>query len=230
VDNLAIWNAIKLGRYDRGVLIGKTDCGKTTLANFLINDPNKRYSVVWNPKGSKGIYEWDHTHINNLTELKDNDNTEKRLDWITGRIIETQRLVYTPLPILAEDENDQYDFFYWIYERKYTRLYIDEATSVCYSSSKAPRYLTAVLNRGRERGISTLTATQRPSGVPMNILSESEHYYVFRTLLPQDQDRIKAITGISIEDQLGLKDHEFFYFNVSRGLFPTKLKLNLKGE
>ena len=212
MDNLAIWNAIKLGRYDRGVLIGKTGCGKTTLARFLIEDDNKPYSVTWNPKGSENVFKWNQTHINNLTELKESQDA---------------RLVYTPHPTLAEDENDQYDFFYWIYERQYTRVYIDEATAIVYSANKAPRYLTAVLNRGRERGISSLTATQRPSGVPMNILAESEHYYVFRTLLPQDQQRIEAITGITIEKQIALNDHEFYYFNLSRGLFPTKLKLNL---
>jgi hypothetical protein len=214
VDNLAIWNAIKLGRNDRGVLIGKTDCGKTTLARFLIEDDLKPYSVTWNPKGSDNVYKWNHKHVTSLSELYDSEET---------------RLIYTPHPTLAEDEDNQAEFFYWIYERKFTRIYIDEATAVCYSANKPPRYLTAILNRGRERGISSLTATQRPSGVPMNILSESEHYYVFRTLLPQDQQRIESITGISVEDQIDLDNHEFYYFNISRGLFPTKLKLNLEG-
>jgi energy-coupling factor transporter ATP-binding protein EcfA2 len=212
MHNLAIWNAIKLGRNDRGVLIGKTGCGKTTLAKFLIEDETKPYSVTWNPKGSDNVFKWNQTHVTTLRDLQD---------------CEDNRIVYTPSPIVAEDENDQYDFFYWIYERKYTRLYIDEATAIVYSANKPPRYLTAVLNRGRERGISSLTATQRPSGVPMNILSESEHYYVFKTLLPQDKQRIQFITGISVEDQESLDDYQFYYFNVSRGLFPTKLKLNL---
>lgn len=212
MDNLALWQAIKLGRNERGVLIGKTNCGKTTLAKFLIEDNNKPYSVTWNPKGSEAVYKWNQKHVTSLTELFD---------------AEENRLIYTPHPTLAEDENDQYQLFYWIYERKYTRIYIDEATSIAYSVGKIPRFLNAIINRGRERGISTLTATQRPSAVPMNILSESEHWYVFRTLLPQDQQRIEAITGISIEEQLDLQDHEFFHFNVSRGLFPTKLKLNL---
>lgn len=212
MHNLAIWEAIKLGRNDRGVLIGKTGCGKTTLARFLIEDWKKPYSITWNPKGSDRVYEWDHKHVTTLSELYDTDDN---------------RIVYTPHPTLAEDEDNQYQFFYWIYERKYTRLYIDEATAIAYNGQKPPRYLTAVLNRGRERGISSLTATQRPSGVPMNVLSESEHYYVFKTLLPQDKQRIELITGISVEDQEDLEDFEFYHFNVSRGLFSSKLKLNL---
>ena len=216
MDNLAIWHAIKMGRNDRGVVIGKTGCGKTTLAKFLIEDYTKPYSVTWNPKGSDNVYEWKQKHVKSLPELY--DESEKN-----------NRLVYTPNELVAEDFNNQNEFFYWIYERKSTRLYIDEATSIVYTGVKVPRFLLAVLNRGRERRISTLTATQRPSGVPMNILSESEHYYVFKTNLPQDKLRIEQITGITVEDQEDLDDYEFYYFNVSRGLLPKKLKLNLNG-
>lgn len=219
MDNLAIWQAIKLGRNDRGVVIGKTGCGKTTLAKFLIEDYAKPYSVTWNPKGSDNVYEWKQRHVKTLSELYD-DSEDNRF----------RRLVYTPHPTVAEEFNNQNEFFYWIYERKNTRLYIDEATSIIYSANKVPRFLLAVLNRGRERGISTLTATQRPSGVPMNILSESEHYYVFKTNLPQDKKRIEEITGISVENQEDLDDYEFYYFNVSRGLLPKRLKLNLNGR
>lgn len=214
MDNLAIWQAIKLGRNDRGVVIGKTGCGKTTLAKFLIEDYTKPYSVTWNPKGSDNVYEWRQKHVKTLAQLYDESE-------------EYNRLVYTPHPTVAEEFNNQNEFFYWIYERGRTRLYIDEATAIVYSANKVPRFLLAVLNRGRERRISTLTATQRPSGVPMNILSESEHYYIFKTLLPQDKVRIEQITGISVEMQEELDDYQFYYFNVSRGLLPKRLKLNL---
>ncbi|HEY7162860.1 MAG TPA: hypothetical protein VH815_16485 [Acidobacteriota bacterium] len=217
MDNYGIWQAIKMGRNDRGVLIGKTGCGKTTLARFLIEDPNKHWSVTWNPKGSENVFSWyTQKHVSSLRELYDESQEE-----------ENNRLVYTPHPLKARDEKDQYEFFYWIYDRRNTRLYIDEATEIVYTSFKPPEYLTACLNRGRERGVSTLTATQRPSGVPMNILSESEHYYVFKLLLHQDKQRVEQITGITVEEQNDLNDYEFYYFNVSRGLLPKKLRLNL---
>jgi len=216
MDNYGIWQAIKMGRNDRGVLIGKTGGGKTTLARFLVEDPMKRFSVTWNPKGSEAVLEWNQLHVTSLRELYDASEKE-----------ENRRIVYTPDALKAKDEKTQYEFFYWIYERRYTRLYIDEATEIVYSSFKPPDYLTACLNRGRERGVSTLTATQRPAGVPMNILSESEHYYVFKLLLHQDKQRVEQITGITIEEQSTLNDYEFFYFNVSRGLLPRKLRLNL---
>lgn len=211
------WRAIKIGRDERGVLIGKTNSGKTTLARFLIEDDQKPFSVTWNPKGSDSILKWDHKHVTSLRKLYDAADKEER------------RLIYTPDPYLAEDEENQRELFYWVYENRNRRFYIDEATAIVYGGVRVPRGLLALINRGRERGISVLTATQRPSGVPMNVLSESEHYFVFEVLLPQDRQRIEAITGITVEDQMSLGDHEFFYFNQSRGLLPTKLKLNLNG-
>jgi hypothetical protein len=211
----AIWQSIRLGPNDRGALIGKTGSGKTTLARFLVEDPRKPWSVSWNPKNSDAIKEWtNQTEVSSLRALMDSDD---------------QRLIYTPDPFHAEDEYTQTEFFTWIYERKNTRLYIDEATQIKYGGTRIPRFLNAVLNRGRERGISTLTATQRPASIPMNVLSESEHFYIFKVLLPQDRARIEAVTGLTVEDQVSLEDFEFFYFNVSRGLLPRKIKLNLRG-
>lgn len=217
IDDFALWRTIKPGPFDRFVMIGKTGCGKTTLAQYFVEDSNAPFSVTWNPKGSDAILRWDQKHVTTLGQLYDAADDEER------------RLIYTPNPFLAEDARNQEELFYWVYENKNRRFYIDEATAIVYSGVKVPRGLLALINRGRERGVSVGTATQRPSGVPMNILSESEHYYVFKTLLPQDRARVEAITGITVEDQASLNDHEFFYFNLSRGLLPEKLKLNLNG-
>ena len=120
-----------------------------------------------------------------------------------------------------------------IYENKNRRFYIDEATSIKFGGVKIPEGLTALINRGREPGLSTMVATQRPSRIPMNILSESEHYYIFRLRLPQDRERVEDITGISVEDQARLRKYEFFYCSEEDGVLldnegsPRKLKLNL---
>src|SRR5215471_6179803 len=126
MDNFAIWQCVKLGRNNRGTLIGKTGCGKTTLAKFLIEDNQKPYSVTWNPKGSDAVLSWKQKHVYTLGELYE---------------CEDNRIIYTPNPFDAESETNQENLFYWIYERKYTRFYIDEATSICYPMNKSPRHL-----------------------------------------------------------------------------------------
>jgi hypothetical protein len=211
MDSLGLWQSIKLGRNDRGTLIGKTGSGKTTLARFLVEDFQKPYSITWDPKASDNVSKWNQKKVTSLTELYES---------------EEKRIIYTPSPFLAEDYGNQEEFFGWIYERKFTRIYIDEATCISYTGNKPPRFLTAVLNRGRERGISSLVATQRPAGVPINILSEAEHFYIFKVLHPYDKKRIEELCGIQVEDQEDLDDFQFYYFNVSRGLFPRKLTIN----
>src|SRR5262245_7199350 len=188
-------------------MVGLTGCGKTTLAKFLIEDYQKPYSVTWNPTGSDSVYSWKQKHVSTLPELYD---------------AEENSLIYTPSAFLAEDEKNQAEFFSWIYDRKNTRIYIAEASSIVYTVNNIPLYLPAVLNRGRERVISSLTATQRPTSVPLNILSESEHYYVFKLLLPSDRQRIEAITGITVEQQADLQHYEFYYFSLRIGLLPRK--------
>lgn len=211
MDNFGIWQSLKLGINDRGTLIGKTGSGKTTLAKFLLEDYAKPYSVTWNPKNSDTVNGWTHKKYTSMEELID---------------AEDKRIIYTPSVLKAEDEADQEVFFNWIYDRKYTRVYVDEATALI-GGSNPPRYLTAIINRGRERGISSLIATQRPKRVPLNILSEAEHFYIFKVLLYDDRKRIEEICGITLEQQSELNDYEFYYFNLSRGLFPRKIKLNL---
>jgi len=210
-DAFERWRRIKLGRNDRGVLIGATGCGKTTLARFLIEDVNKPYSVVYDPKISESIGKWPHTFYYDFGQLQE---------------AEERRLIYRP-PV--EEEQDAYAqnrFFQWVYWREHTRLYVDEAYALLGGSNPS-FYLQACLSRGRERGISTLIATQRPSRIPLITLSEAEHFYIFRLNLPQDQRRIEEITGITVEEQLSLEQFQFFYWNAITGRHPVKLKLSI---
>jgi len=212
-----IWRDLKIGRSDRAVLIGQTGSGKTTLARFLVEDPNKRYSVVWDPKGSDSIADWPRLHrrastFKQLVELAEDEDE--------------RRIIYTPHPYVAEDRDDQDQLFSWIYERGNTRFYLDEATCLAHGAYPS-RYLTACLQRGRERGVSTLVSTQRPARVPLNILSEAQFYFIFKVLLPVDRKRIEELTGISIEEQTELEEFEFFVWNAWRGRIGNKVKLRL---
>lgn len=207
------WRNIKIGRNDRAVLIGATGSGKTVLAQYLVEDNEKRNSVVYNNKPSDRILEtWTKTqrNIENFQELE---------------TAEEERLIYTP-PLketLSQDLQDE--FFGWIYERRYTRLYIDEATSL-RGGVNPSYYLQACLCRGRERGISTIVATQRPARVPLIITSEAEHFYIFRLNKLGDRQRVYDDTGISVDEQTDLERFEFIYYNALYGWRSNRLKIN----
>lgn len=199
------WQLLKLGRNDRGILIGATGSGKTFLGRYLVEDPDKKYSVVYDAKISESIGKWPHTFISDFEELQQSD---------------ARRIVYRPDYRESVDPLRQDAFFEWIYNRQFTRLFVDEAYAVAGGSNPSFHFL-AILSRGRERGISTLVGTQRPARIPLVTLSEAEHFYVFRLTWPNDRKRVEEITGgrITVQDQLNLNEYEFFYFNALRGVY-----------
>lgn len=57
------------------------------------------------------------------------------------------------------------------------------------------QWLGVLLRRGREAGITTYVATQRPMDIPLTILSEAEHVFVFDLNLEGDRRRIREVIG-----------------------------------
>jgi DNA helicase HerA-like ATPase len=205
------WQSLKLPKNDRGVLIGATGSGKTFLGRYLVEDAEKPYSVVYDAKISDSIGEWDHKIITDFDELVES---------------EERRIIYRPNYIEAVNPVEQDAFFEWVYLRKNTRLFVDEAYAVTGGTNPSFHF-QACLARGRERGISTLVATQRPHRIPLVTLSEAEHYWIFRLTLLNDRKRVEEITGITAEEQLDLKNHEFFYYSAFEGRYPRRLKISV---
>lgn len=208
------WRQLQIARNDRAILIGATGCGKTTLARYLIEDPSKRNSVVYDPKISESIDRWlfrPHVPYYDFHQLRD---------------AEEERLIYRPNYRESLDPRAQDAFFQWIYERRFTRVYVDEAYSLLGGTNPS-FHLQACLSRGRERGISAIVATQRPHRIPLITISEAEHFYVFRLNLLQDRQRVYELTGIDALEQTALNRFEFFYYNALMGERSGKLKLNL---
>jgi len=206
------WSSLTIGRNDRGVLIGSTGCGKTTLARYLVEDEGKPYSVTYDPKVSDNISQWVshefHTDMDALQHSK------------------SRRLIFRPDIYESLDPRLQDEFFLWVYESKHRRVYIDEAYALLGGTNPS-FHLQAILSRGRERGISALIATQRPRRIPILLLSESEHFYVFRLNHQSDRAVVREITGIDEDEQARLKNYQFFYYNCLTGERSGVLTLNL---
>jgi len=209
------WESLRIGKNDRAALIGSTGCGKTTLARHLVEDDRKPYSVVYDPKISDNISGWEaHEFHDDLYELQ----TSK-----------SRRLIFRPDVYESADARLQDEFFLWVYANKHRRIYIDEAYAI-HGGTNPAFHLQAILSRGRERGISAIVATQRPRRIPILLLSESEHFYIFRLNHNSDRAVVYDITGVTVDEQFGLRNYEFIYYNCLTGERSGVLTLDLNAR
>jgi len=209
------WEQIKLGIEEHGFVCGATGTGKSKLSEFLVNDPDKSFSVVYDPKHSRTIGEWHYqTYIYSWEELTSYEHKN------------TRRIVYRPPIEEAEDVGAQKAFFQWIFEQGHVRVYVDECSALLGDSS--PNFwFKGCLTRGRELGISVVAATQRPVSIPLITLSEATRFYLFRLNLEEDMKRMEKITGIKVATQMELAQYQYYYYDASIRFRSGKLTLDL---
>lgn len=126
--------------------------------------------------------------------------------------VKTPKIIYRPR--LEEMNEDFYnEFFKWCYLRRNTIVWVDEVMSICPGPSKIPFYYQGILTRGRELGVSVWSLTQRPKTIPLVIISESSHFFVFDLNMAEDRERLMEVTGCP---QLGQKpgQYNFWYYKV----------------
>lgn len=176
---------------ERALLVGMTGSGKTTLARYLL--AYRRYCVI---ADYKGLIRWPeftaYTTLRRLVRARE------------------EKLSYRPSYAESIDEDARSRFWEWVYKRGNTTVYNDE-TAATTEKNTFPYYFGACLMRGRERGIELWSATQRPKDIPQIVLSESENVYSFRLRLPQDRERVEALTGIPRQWIAELQKQQFLF-------------------
>jgi hypothetical protein len=75
-----------------------------------------------------------------------------------------------------------------------------------------PSQYIDLLTRGRSRGISVWTCSQRPRFVPLFAFTESRHIFVFALGSADDRKHIAKMAGVDGLDR-PLVGHDFIYFN-----------------
>ena len=199
-------SAIAPRRMERGTLVGCTGCGKTTLARELLApypcvvaiDPKCMLgSSEENPGGSlRGYY-----LCRSPEALAEAAKRYRRLQYRTD----------------PEHQNfEDYDrVYWWLFRRRNTMVYTDEVKLV-QKGREIPDGMRACVTSGRELGIGMLHATQRPRGIDTRLLTESEHFYVFRLRSRADRQYMAELAEAE-EIDLSPVDGHWFYHAGPRG-------------
>lgn len=192
---MASLRGITIKRNDRAIFLGATGSGKTTLAKALMY-------------GLKNVAIIDPKRTFRLPESWSPTTTDDR------EIVETwdksTPLIYRPdaESLRRPDASDW--FFEWAFNRGNTLVYVDEAMLVT-NGTNPPIFYAACIQQGRERGVGVWHATQRPSRVPIVLLSESEHVFAFRLRNPDDRKRVADYTDFKILQKEAI-GHGFWYY------------------
>lgn len=185
-------------------IAGRTGTGKTYLTRKYLAG----YERVW-VLDTKGTLEWREVP-------KDQQVTITRL--VDLKAVNVPKVIYKPEPeeMLEEFYNA---FFKAAYFARNLIVWIDEAMSVCPSPHKIPEYYKAILTRGRELKVSAWSLTQRPTGIPQIIISESTHIFAFDLNMPQDRAKIAEVSGATEfyakPSSKSKTRYGFWYYNVS---------------
>jgi hypothetical protein len=89
-------------------------------------------------------------------------------------------------------------------------IYVDEAYTLSEPGARPGAMLRAIWTRGREFNIGAWAATQRPTWLPLFILSEADYYFVFRLTLSDDRRRMAEFMGEEV--MRPIKDRHGFYY------------------
>lgn len=163
-------------RGDRAAIVGRTGSGKSVMLRHLLT----RYSraVLVDPKGRASMPGWPVVY----------GSAEFRKRWPAE-----PRIVVRPGA--GEERRAWLDAVCWhVYRHGETALGIDEVVGVVDASRRSPGF-DACQTQGRELGITMLTCTQRPRGVPPTILSEADHLFIFALNREDDRKAIAETCG-----------------------------------
>jgi len=178
-------------------LVGMTGSGKTFFAEYLLRSISRL--VVLDPKGALrgkwGLREWS-------------DETRDLL--MSGEDVRIR--IGQPIDRGTRRALSWESYLWDIYDAGNVLVYLDEVHGVIPVGKKSDALL-AIYSRGRELGIGAVSSSQRPSWIPLEILSESSWFVMFRVQLEEDRKRMAGLMGPYVVDPIE-DEHGFWAYHV----------------
>lgn len=157
-------------------IAGKTGSGKTTLVKRVLY-PMYTRRVFWDIKCENSDLLVNSSLCRSPAELA---STIKK-----GKT----SILYQPADISPEDFNRVCEI---LFNTGNFALFVDEAATVTEPNWIEPWH-NQIMIRGRSRGVGIVNVTQRPRACHNTLISEAEHFFIYRLQLETDVAKIKTI-------------------------------------
>lgn len=223
--------ALALQKKERGLAVGKTESGKSTLAErlitqfldenptarILIADSKPRFRAEWTLDGVRADWKyrkWEYGAAVPGSFLLPLRNPESELAnvWrLKGHVA-----------IAQVDKKDEWwklaqciDIFYEKWGAKWPRLvYVDEAADFYEGSvgARTGNSILRVIRSGRERNVAFLGASQRPRGLPKSFLTEVSKLYLFELDWIEDVKHLRE-NGLGKEVAVPQRPYVYYFFD-----------------
>lgn len=168
----------------RTIIAGKTGCGKTTLAKYLMLMRSVQHWVIFNPKHTVGY--------------RDMPNSVTLHKWDAGKFanaMKNYRFVILNFTLAETNAEFMDSVLLWIHDNYENIGICCDELYYMHDGGDAGNGLVALLTRGRERKQTFIGLTQRPRNVSLFCFTESDNIIMMQLNLKDDRKRMMDVSG-----------------------------------
>ena len=107
--------------------------------------------------------------------------------------VETSKIIFVPPFDFTQEEYNT--FFFWVFRRGNTILWVDELMSIG-TANRYPVELLRLMTQARSKNIGCWVCTQRPSGIPVIVPSNCHYFFIFDMANVDDRKKMYQVTGM----------------------------------